>query len=136
MKTITIEKQDGVTAMSEDVGMAVALLRNGTYTVTIKRQRESTASQNALLWMWVNAIARETGDKADDIYKWLCHELLPHEVSVMGERVMVDGNPNDLGKAQMSAFLDLVRNWVWQKTGIRLPQPGDRLFDQFKAKYG
>lgn len=136
MKTITIEKQDGVTAMSEDVGMAVALLRNGTYTVTIKRQRESTAAQNALLWMWVNAIARETGDKADDIYKWLCHELLPHEVSVMGERVMVDGNPKDLGKAQMSAFLDLVRNWVWQKTGIRLPQPGDRLFEQFKAKYG
>lgn len=136
MKTITIEKQDGVTAMSEDVGMAVALLRNGTYTVTIKRQRESTASQNALLWMWVNAIARETGDKADDIYKWICHELLPHEVSVMGERVMVDGNPKDLGKAQMSAFLDLVRNWVWQATGIRLPQPGDRLFEQFKAKYG
>jgi hypothetical protein len=136
MKTITIEKQDGATAMSEDVGMAVALLRNGTYTVTIKRQRESTASQNALLWMWVNAIARETGDKADDIYKWICHELLPHEVSVMGERVTVDGNPKDLGKAQMSAFLDLVRNWVWQKTGIRLPQPGDRLFDQFKAKYG
>lgn len=136
MKTITIEKQDGATAMSEDVGMAVELLRNGTYTVTIKRQREGTASQNALLWMWVNAIARETGDKADDIYKWLCHELFPHEVSVMGERVMVDGNPKDLGKAQMSAFLDLVRNWVWQKTGIRLPQPGDRLFDQFKAKYG
>ena len=136
MKTITIEKQGGATTMSEDIGMAVALLRNGSYTVTIKRQRESTAAQFALLWTWVNAIARQTGDKADDVYKHLCHHLLPHEVSVMGERVTVDGNPKDLGKAQMTAFLDLVRNWTRAKWGISLPQPGDRVFEQFKAKYG
>jgi hypothetical protein len=136
MKTITIEKENGVAAMSEDMGMAVALLRNGSYTVTIKRRRESTAAQNALLWMWVNAIARETGDNPKDVYKWLCHELLPHEVSVMGARVTVDGNPKDLRKEQMTAFLDLVRNWVRQRWGINLPQPEDRIFEQFKMIYG
>jgi hypothetical protein len=136
METITIEKRDGRAETSQDIGLAIGLLRNGTYTLTIKRQRESSAAQIRLLWMWVNAIARETGDKADDIYKWLCHELLPHEVTVMGRRVTVDGNPKDLRKEQMTAFLDLVRSWVRATTGIRLPLPEDRIFDEFSKRYG
>ena len=136
MKTITIEKQGGVTTMSEDIGMAVALLRNGSYTVTIKRQRESTAAQFALLWTWVNAIASQSGDKPDDVYKFICHHMLPHGVTVMGEAAMVYGSPKELGKAEMTAFLDRVRIWVRERWGINLPQPGDRVFEQFKAKYG
>lgn len=136
METITIEKRDGRAETSQDIGLAIGLLHNGTYTLTIKRQRESSAAQIRLLWMWVNAIARETGDKADDIYKWLCHELLPHEVTVMGRRVTVDGNPKDLRKEQMTAFLDLVRSWVRATTGIRLPLPEDRIFDEFSKRYG
>ena len=136
MKTITIEKENGVTAMSEDVGMAVSLLRNGTYTLTIKRQRESTAAQNALLWMWVNAIASQSGDKPGDVYKFICYHMLPHGVIVMGESAMVYGSPKDLGKAQMSDFLDSVRKWVKARWGISLPQPEDRFFEQFKMIYG
>ena len=136
MKTITIDKRGGVTTISEDIGMAVALLPTGMYTVTIKRQRESTAAQFALLWAWMNVIARETGNKADDIYKYICHNLLPHEVTVSGERVTVDGSPKDLNKAQMTTFLDTVRNWAKVRWDIRLPQPGDRVFEQFMAKYG
>lgn len=136
MKTITIDKSGGVTTISEDIGMAVALLPTGMYTVTIKRQRESTAAQFALLWAWMNVIARETGNKADDIYKYICHTILTHEVTVSGEKVTVDGSPKDLNKAQMTAFLDTVRNWAKVRWDIRLPQPGDRVFEQFMAKYG
>lgn len=136
METITIEKRGGVAETSGDIGLAIALLRNGRYTLTIKGDRNGTSAQQRLLRMWVGAIARETGDKPDDIYKWLCHELLPREVTVMGRRVMVDGNPKDLTREQMTAFLDLVRNYVRQGLGIRLPLPEDRLFEQFERRYG
>ena len=114
METITIDKREGLAETSADIGLAIALLKNGRYTITIKR---------------------ETGDKPDDIYKWICHELLPHEVTVMGRRVTVDGNPSDLRKEQMTAFLDLVRNYVLRTLGIRLPLPEDRLFEQFAMRY-
>ena len=136
METITIDKREGLAETSADIGLAIALLKNGRYTITIKREREgSTNAQLRLLRMWVGAIARETGDKPDDIYKWICHELLPHEVTVMGRRVTVDGNPSDLRKEQMTAFLDLVRNYVLRTLGIRLPLPEDRLFEQFAMRY-
>ena len=99
-------------------------------------QRESTAAQFALLWTWVNAIASQSGDKPDDVYKFICHHMLPHGVTVMGEAAMVYGSPKELGKAEMTAFLDRVRIWVRERWGINLPQPGDRVFEQFKAKYG
>ena len=53
----------------------------------------------------------------------------------MGRRVTVDGNPSDLRKEQMTAFLDLVRNYVLRALGIRLPLPEDRLFEQFAMRY-
>ena len=139
MESITLIKKDGTVEglTRENFDLALDLMRNGRYTITFKREREgSTNAQLRLLWMWVNAIARETGDKADDIYKWLCHEMLPHEVSVMGERVTVDGSPNELTKPQMTAFLDLVRNYVRQWLGIRLPLPEDKKFEEFAWRYG
>lgn len=136
MKTITITKQGGRAEWSTPPQLVADLLRNGTYDVAITQRREGTKAQARLLWMWVNAIARQTGDKPDDVYKWLCHELLPREVTVMGERVTVDGNPRDLTRQQMTAFLDLVRSWVRTTTGIRLPQPEDRVFEQFAQVYG
>lgn len=136
MKTITITKAGGRAEWSTPPQLVADLLRNGTYDVAITQRREGTKAQARLLWMWVNAIARQTGDKPDDVYKWLCHELLPREVTVMGERVTVDGNPRDLTRQQMTAFLDLVRSWVRTMTGIRLPQPEDRVFEQFAQTYG
>lgn len=138
MESIRLIKKDGTVEglNKENFDLALDLLRNGRYVLTIKQERDGTAAQHRLLWMWVNAIARQTGDKPQDTYDYLCHELLPHEVTVMGERVTVDGNPRNLRKEQMTAFLDLVRNWVREKTGIRLPLPEDRAFEQFNQIYG
>lgn len=139
MQAITIIKKDGTVEglTRENFDLALDLMRNGRYVLTIKREREgTTAAQLRLLWMWVNAIARETGDKPDDIYHYLCHHLLPHEVTVMGERVTVDGNPKDLKKEQMTAFLDTVKAYVRTWLGIRLPDPEDKRFEEFARRFG
>ena len=136
MKTITITKANGVAETSEDIGLAIDLLRNGKYTITIKGERSNTPAQHRLLRMWCNAIAAETKDRPDDVYKALCHMLLPHEVTVWGTRQPVDGNPKDLTKEQMTAFLDLVRKWVKTALGIRLPEPDDRVWEEFARRYG
>ena len=138
MDTIYITKENGeVVGLTQPIGLTLDLLRNGKYVLTIKREREgSTNAQTRLLWMWVNAVARETGDKPNDIYHYLCHHLLPHEVSVMGERVTVDGNPKELTKQQMTAFLDTVKAYVRTWLGIRLPDPEDKRFEEFARRFG
>ena len=135
MKTITVYKKGGEVAMTEDIGLALSLLRNGTYTITIKQQRDGTASQHAQLWAWINATAREEGDAPKDIYRYLCRELLTTMAPVMGDLCEVVGTTADLDRAGMSAFLTTARAIILEKTGISLPQPGDKVFEQFKAKY-
>jgi len=136
METITINKVNGEAIPSRDIALAISLLRNGRYTLTIKREREGTAAQNRLLWSWMNAVARETGCDPKNLYKALCVALLPRKVAVMGEMYTVPGDPKELPKEVMSQFLDAVRDYVMRTFGIKLPRPEDRVINEFMERYG
>ena len=137
MKTITITKRDGRAECSEDLGLTIDLLRNGTYDVEITQRREgSTKAQARLLWMWLSCVQRETGDQPTTLYKHYCREFLTSQETVYGQQVSVTGTTGELSRKGMAIFLDKVREDVLQRTGIRLPLPGDRMFEQFKTIYG
>lgn len=136
MKEIRLEKKDGIARMSEDFGLVVDLLRNGRYTVTIKQDRQASKAQSALLWMWLNAASRETGDAPSDLYKYYCRKLLSKRITVMGHDVEVSETTKDLTREQMTSFLNRLRDDMYYVEGIRLPMPEDRAFEQFREKYG
>ena len=62
----TIIKKDGKATMDKDFNFMLSLLRNGEYTLTIKRKtKPRTLDQNALMWMWdvpcVSSPVKHTG---------------------------------------------------------------------------
>lgn len=53
----TIIKKDGKANMDKDFNFMLSLLRNGEYTLTIKRKtKPRTMDQNALMWMWFRCV--------------------------------------------------------------------------------
>lgn len=53
----TIIKKDGKATMDKDFNFMLSLLRNGEYTLTIKRKtKPRTLDQNALMWMWFRCV--------------------------------------------------------------------------------
>ena len=61
MAEAILTKQNGVVTMDKSFDYLCSTLKNGTYTVSIKRKVEPrTLSQNALMWLWFACIERET----------------------------------------------------------------------------
>ena len=53
----TIIKKDGKATLDKPFEFMLSLLRNGEYTLTIKRKtKPRTLNQNALMWQWFRCI--------------------------------------------------------------------------------
>lgn len=132
-----IIKKDGHAECTPDIGYLLSKLRNGEYTLTIKRRQiKRTISQNALLWMWLRCIESETGTGAEDCYTFYSRKFLRKVVSLGMESEDGYENPKSLDTARMSKFLEQVRQHALDYLGVRLPLPQDLYFDAFFAEYG
>ena len=57
MADAILTKKDGVVTMDKSFDYLCSTLKNGIYTVSIKRKVEPrTLSQNALMWLWFSCI--------------------------------------------------------------------------------
>ena len=62
MKQAILTKQGGRVSLDVDLDALFSTLRNGVYTITIKRKQEQRSiAQNDLMWLWLTCIERETG---------------------------------------------------------------------------
>lgn len=131
-KTITIRKECGKVSMSDDLAAVLSKLRNGTYTLTVKRAKEArTIPQNDLLWMWLSCIERETGTSKMDCYSYYCRRFLSHTVRMGDHMVVVNDTSSQLSTAQMTEFLNNIQADALTELGISLPMPQDRYFEHF-----
>src|SRR5690348_17251346 len=56
-------------------------------------------SQNAFYWVYLDLIARETGDNADDLHEFFKRKLLPPRfVKVRGEEIKLPASTTELDK--------------------------------------
>lgn len=59
----TIIKKDGKATLDKPFEFMLSLLRNGEYTLTIKRKtKPRTLNQNALMWQWFRCIGPVSGN--------------------------------------------------------------------------
>lgn len=59
----TIIKKDGKATLDKPFEFMLSLLRNGEYTLTIKRKtKPRTLNQNALMWQWFRCIGAFSGN--------------------------------------------------------------------------
>ena len=139
-KTIKITKQAGEIHnrdyILERINAALNLLSNGEHILTLKKDvKHRSLPQNALLWMWIECISRETGEDKMAIHDYLCTRFLRRTVTVNGKESTVISGTSKLNKEQFTNFLDKVHAEFASEYGIRLPWPEDLHFEDFINEY-
>lgn len=134
MKKVTIRKEDGQVRVDTNLDYLFSTLRNGVYTLTIKRASEKrTIAQNDLMWMWLACIENETGTAKEDVYNHYCKRFLS-KPDPMGEGFINDTSSR-LNTKQMTEFMKKIQADAASELGITLPVPEDRYFEDFYLQY-
>lgn len=135
-KVVTVVKTDGKVRCDTNLDYLFSTLRNGTYTLTIKRAAEKrTISQNDLMWMWFACIEKETGTPKQDVHDYYCRQFLRKQIVWNGETVVVIGQTSKLSTQQMSEFMTKIQADASAELGIQLPVPDDKFFEDFYQQY-
>lgn len=102
----------------------------------IKKRR--SLSQNALLWAWMTAVAKEWADATGDYFtkeqfkEMFARRFLP----VTGpDGETVGRSTSTLTKEEMTEFLTNIHVWVSENMQINLPNAEDRMFNEWKEQY-
>lgn len=131
-QTVTVKKVDGRVTTDKDLGYLFSTLKNGTYTITIKRASEKRSiNQNDLMWMWFSCVERETGTPKNDVYNFYTKKFLQKVVQVGDRLERCVESTSQLNKERFTEFLNKVQADVASELGIQLPIPEDRYFEQF-----
>ena len=134
--TARIIKRDGKATVEPSLDFLLSTLRNGEYTLDIKRKVEQrTISQNALMWLWFQCIEDETGTTKQDVHDYYCNKYLQRQTSVGGRPFIVTGSTSALSTAEMTRFLNLVQADAATEMGIMLPLPEDLYYREFYNHY-
>lgn len=136
MKVVKVEKRDGRVSLDTDLDYLFSTLKNGSYSLTLKRVSEKrTINQNDLMWMWFKCIENSTGTEKNDIYMYYCKKFLCKVIRV-GEKVeKVYETSSMLNTTQMTEFLNKIQADAASELGIMLPIPDDRYFEAFYQQY-
>lgn len=128
----TLVKKDGEVSMEKPFDFLCSLLKNGTYTLSIKRKTQRrTQSQNALMWMWFKCMEDSSGTDKQDWHDYYCAKFLTTEKELGGKRFTIIGGTSTLNTVQMSNFMDKVQADAATEWGVTLPLPQDRFYQEF-----
>ena len=129
-------KKDGVVTLNGNLDYAFSTLKNGTYTLSIKKKvKPRSLNQNALMWMWFSCIEHETGTPRNDVHDYYCAKFLPHEINFAGKRATVFGGTSTLSTEQFTTFLNMIQADAASELGITLPLPEDLYYQEFVEQY-
>lgn len=136
MKQLECTKSAGQVTFNPPLEHVFATMRNGRYTLTIKRvQEQRSLPQNDLMWMWMTCIERETGTPKEDVYNYYCRRFLSRPVTINERTEWVYETSSKLTVERMTEFLNLIQADAATELGITLPTPEDRLFEYFYNEY-
>lgn len=131
-----MRKIDGRLTFDTELAYLFSTLRNGTYTITVKRMAEKRSiAQNDLMWMWLACIENETGTPKDEVYMYYCKKFLTKTVNIGGKLERIYMTSSKLNSEQMTDFLNRIQADAASELGITLPQPQDRFFEAFYQEY-
>lgn len=136
MKVVKVEKIDGRVSLDTDLDYLFSTLKNGSYSLTLKRVSEKrSVNQNDLMWLWFKCIENGTGTDKNDIYMYYCKKFLCKVIRI-GEKVeKVYETSSMLNTTQMAEFMNKIQADAASEFGIILPIPDDRYFEAFYQQY-
>ena len=139
-KSLNIEKVKGEVLRAGEIhewlGQALSLCPNGKWVLKLERKREPrSTSQNALMWMWFECIAEETGQDRQTVHDYYCTQYLVRNTEFNGKAARVVMGTSGLDRETMTWFLNQVQADAASELGIVLPTPDDMRFGDFCEYY-
>ena len=145
---VHILKENGVVTNVRNINDLCAYMPNGEYVLTIEtkaqweRKRPRTLSQNALMWVWFEAIAnlfnQQYGDdywNAQKVHDYFCDMFKKIEVTPDGRPYNVPVRTSKLNKKQMTEFMNKIQGYIATEHGASVPLPDDDKYADFEAMY-
>lgn len=136
MKELTITKSQGRWTFSTDLDSILAGMRNGVYTLIIKRKSEKRSiAQNDLMWLWFTHLENETGTPKEQIYNYYCQKFLRYPCRYGNKECMLNRTTSQLTTEEMAIFMRSVQADAATELGVQLPTPEDLHFEAFFQTY-
>lgn len=107
-------------------------LEDKAWTVEVKQYRRNrTLAQNRLLWMWLDIIAKDTGNDAEKVlHPYFKHEFLGYERSeFLGIETQELPSTTKLNTKEFTEYLDKIDRFVSGELGITLVYPEDVYYE-------
>lgn len=117
----------------------IKLSATAKYVVEIKQwRRMRTVRQNKLLWMWMHAIAAETGHTPEEMHAYYKQLFLSTVVvkDVNGDEVRVAAGTSTLNTEEFNKYLERVNQHALDFHNCALPWPDTFGWDSLVAMYG
>jgi hypothetical protein len=97
---------------------------SGVYDIEISEHKKSrSVAQNRLMWMWLNLMAKETGNEPDDLHTLFKIKFLGTETkTVYGTTMEIPQSTTKLTTKEFTGYLDRIEALATD-IGIRLPHP-------------
>lgn len=107
------------------------------YNVDITaRLSKRSNDQNRLYWLWLNCLAKELGYSPDEMHAVFAHKYLGADYeTVCGETILIIPSTRKLDSAQFTTYLDKIKLFAANELGVVLPDPMDKVFEQFYDTY-
>ena len=134
-KTISILKRNGEVAnrdaIQRELDGIFKIISNGEYVLTVTRRKQKRSlDQNALMWMWFECLAQETGHTKEQFHEHYCNMFLKKLSPIDGQ--MVVGGTRALTKEAFTDFLNKVQADAASYFGVILPMPEDLYWSEFE----
>lgn len=128
-----------VGTLVDTVVMWASTISGGEWSLKLeKAKKQRGVSQNALLWVWMDAIAKEWADATDQHYtkeqfkEFFAREFLP----VTGpDGSVIGGSTSALTTEQMNTFLTKIQVYAAERWGITLLGSEDKMFNEWRNQY-
>lgn len=121
----------------EAVKQCIDRLPDKPYIVEIKQKKvKRSLSQNALYWMQVNVLSKESGYTPNELHEILGELFLPKvEIKHKNTVVIRPMSTTLLTTAQFTDYLFHIQVFASEEFGVILPVPADLIFDQWVDYY-
>lgn len=114
--------QDGILLLDVDgVINHLKTIRGDVQVIAGKRKRQRTLSMNALYWVWLEVIERETGNNKNDIHAYMKTKFLKRTKQVFGAVHEVVLSSALLDTLDFSRYMASVKQFALDELNIILP---------------
>jgi len=106
-------------------------------TIELKELKgKRSISANALYWLWLTCIEKETGNDKYELHEYFKLKYLGTEdVEIFGETITKIKSTSVKDSAEFSIYMNKIKDFCLVELGIDLPDPDHKHFADFYNEY-